>query len=140
MSEKEYVELRLPKYPGIKFRRFTVEEYYAIFELDCLPEGTSQELWDGIILEKYTDMNSLMCGESHHIRLTKRRSLKCRFELRSGSLYARLDLLLKIRLNLGRGGSAEPTTFWARGPGDFDLSLESPCLSFASRTVRLRSL
>ena len=48
MSEKEYAESRLPKYPGLKFRRFTVEEYYAIFELDCLPEGTSQELWDGI--------------------------------------------------------------------------------------------
>lgn len=60
MSEKEYVESRLPRYPGMVFRRFTVEEYYAIFELDCLPEGTSQELWDGIILEKYTDMKPRM--------------------------------------------------------------------------------
>lgn len=60
MSEKKYAESRLPKYPGLKFRRFTVEEYYAIFELDCLPEGTSQELWDGIILEKYTDMKPRM--------------------------------------------------------------------------------
>jgi hypothetical protein len=58
MSEKEYVESRLPKY--LEFRRFTVEEYYAIFELDCLPEGTSQELWDGIILEKYTDLKPRM--------------------------------------------------------------------------------
>ena len=60
MSEKEYVESQLPKYPGLKFRRFTVEEYYAIFELDCLPEGTSQELWDGIIVEKYTDLKPRM--------------------------------------------------------------------------------
>ena len=53
MSEKEYVESQLPKYPGLRFRRFTVEEYYAIFELDCLPEGTSQNsgmgsLWKSI--------------------------------------------------------------------------------------------
>ena len=60
MSEKEYVESRLRKYLGLEFRRFTVEEYYAIFELDCLPEGTSQELWDGIILEKYTDLKPRM--------------------------------------------------------------------------------
>ncbi len=60
MSEKEYIESQLPKYPGLKFRRFTVEEYYAIFELDCLPEGTSQELWDGIIVEKYTDLKPRM--------------------------------------------------------------------------------
>jgi hypothetical protein len=60
MSEKEYVESRLPKYPGAVFRRFTVEEYYAIFELDCLPEGTSQELWDGVIFEKYTDIKPRM--------------------------------------------------------------------------------
>ena len=32
----------------------------SLFELDCLPEGTSQELWDGIILEKYTDMKPRM--------------------------------------------------------------------------------
>jgi len=60
MSEKEYVESRLPKYPGLEFRRFNVEEYYAIFELDCLPEGTSQELWDGVVFEKYADMKPRM--------------------------------------------------------------------------------
>ena len=59
-ERKEYVESRLPKYPGVEFRRFNVEEYYAIFELDCLPEGTSQELWDGVIFEKYTDMKPRM--------------------------------------------------------------------------------
>jgi hypothetical protein len=32
------------------------EEYYRIFELDCLPEGTSQELWDGIVMEKYRNL------------------------------------------------------------------------------------
>jgi hypothetical protein len=57
---REYVDSRLPKYPGLQFRRWTVEEYYRIFELGCLPEGTSQELWDGIIMEKYADLKPRM--------------------------------------------------------------------------------
>ena len=38
----------------------SVEDYYAIFELDCLPEGTSQELWSGIIVEKYREIGPRM--------------------------------------------------------------------------------
>jgi hypothetical protein len=56
MSEEEYVQSRLPRYPSLQFRRFSVQEYYAIFELDCLPEGTGIELWSGIIVEKYRDL------------------------------------------------------------------------------------
>lgn len=64
MSEEEYVESRLPKYPGLEFKRFTVEQYYQIFDLDCLPEGTSQELWDGIVMEKYSQIRPRMFRKS----------------------------------------------------------------------------
>jgi hypothetical protein len=60
MSTKEYVDSRLPKYSGLEFRHFSIEEYHQIFELDCLPEGTSQELWDGIVMEKYSDLKPRM--------------------------------------------------------------------------------
>jgi hypothetical protein len=60
MSTEGYAISRLPKYPGLEFRRFSVKEYHQIFELDCLPEGTSQELWDGIVMEKYSDLKPRM--------------------------------------------------------------------------------
>jgi hypothetical protein len=60
MSTREYVDSRLPKYAGLEFRRFSVDEYHQIFELDCLPEGSSQELWDGIVMEKYNDLKPRM--------------------------------------------------------------------------------
>jgi hypothetical protein len=63
MSE-EYVEAHLPRYDGLKFRRFSIEEYYEIFELDCLPEGTSQELWSGIVMEKYSEIRPRMFRQS----------------------------------------------------------------------------
>jgi len=68
MSE-EYVQSRLPRYPGLKFRRFTVEEYYRIFELDCLPEGTSQELWSGIVMEKYNSIKPRMFRREEFVRI-----------------------------------------------------------------------